>query len=155
MGYDFGGFYHNATTIPVHLSLLSLSMCPRLPALTRSVVVWLIAMTMLVVPFIGTTPEAWAQNGLPTTTQSLADNSTAFHHCDNSQTSAMTEISESPSITQDCCTLAFHFCCSPLLAIQVNTLSIDLMPNLVTAFPAVSLGFEQTFPQGLYRPPLA
>ena len=127
----------------------------RLPALTRSVVVWLIAMTLLVVPFIGTTPEAWAQNGLPTTTQSLADNSMAFHHCDNSQTSAMSEISESPSITQDCCTLAFHFCCSPLLAIQVNTLSIDLTPNLVTAFPAVSLGFEQNIPQGLYRPPLA
>lgn len=126
----------------------------RFPALTRSVVVWLIAMTMLVVPFIGTTPEAWAQNGHPTTTQPFADNSTAFHHCDDSQISAMTEISESPSVTQDCCTLAFHFCCSPLLAIQVDTLSIDLMPHLVTTFPAVSLGFEQTTPQGLYRPPL-
>ena len=52
----------------------------RFPALTRSVVVWLIAMTMLVVSFIGTTPEAWAQNGHPTTTQPFADNSTAFHH---------------------------------------------------------------------------
>ena len=110
---------------------------------------------MLVAPNIAATSNAWAKPIQHNQVfSSLSTEQQVIHHCEDSVSSGMFYQDSAPSISEDCCTLDFHFCCSPLLAIQTESILFEPSEHLAMVFPELVLGFAQTGPQSHYRPPL-